>query len=120
MRILSISDWWGGSHAAKRADIEREKAQDQLSSNAEMLKIRIQKARYGVSESQQQLAIAQKSIEQASENLRLINDRYAAGTAKMSDLLEAQLLYQQSYDAFTDAYSHLKLSETELKIAEGE
>lgn len=117
---VPISDWWGGSHAAKRADIEREKAQDQLTSNAEMLKIRIHKARYGVSESQQQLAIAQKSIDQASENLRLINDRYAAGTAKMSDLLEAQLLYQQSYDAFTDAFSHLKLSETELKIAEGE
>ena len=56
----------------------------------------------------------------ATVNVPISDWWWASHAAKMSDLLEAQLLYQQSYDAFTDAYSHLKLSETELKIAEGE
>ena len=102
---LPISDWWGGSHAIKRKKIEHMKAEEQLADNSELLKIRIQKAWNDVEESRQQLQIAQHSIEQAEENLRLNRDYYRAGTSKMSDLLEAQLLYQQSLDRRTDAFA---------------
>lgn len=102
---VPISDWWGGSHAIKRKKIEHQKAEEQLVDNSELLKIRIQKAWNDVEESHQQLQIAQRSIEQAEENLRLNRDYYRAGTSKMSDLLEAQLLYQQSLDHCTDAYA---------------
>ena len=53
----------------------------------------------------QQLLIANRSIEQAGENLRLNRDYYRAGTSRMSDLLEAQLLYQQACDKHTDAFA---------------
>lgn len=43
-------------------------------------------------------------IEQAKENLRLNRDYYNAGISKMSDLLEAQLLYQQALDSRTDVF----------------
>jgi len=102
---VPISDWWGGSHAIKRRKIEHQKAEEQLADNSELLKIRMQKAWNDVEESRQQLQIAQRSIEQAEENLRLNRDYYRAGTSKMSDLLEAQLLYQQSFDRRTDAYA---------------
>ena len=59
-------------------------------------------------EARQQLDIACRSIEQAEENLRLNRDYYRAGTSKMSDLLEAQLLYQQTLDHRTDAYAELQ------------
>ena len=110
---VPISDWWGGSHAIKRKKIEQQKAQEQLTDNAELLKIRMQKAWNDVEESMQQLAIAQRSIEQAEENLRLNRNFYKAGTSKMSDLLEAQLLYQQARDSHTDASAdyHNKLLE---------
>ena len=102
---VPISDWWGGSHAIKRKKIEQLQAEEQLADNSELLKIRMQNAWNSVVESYQQLQIAQRSIEQAEENLRLNRDYYKAGTSKMSDLLEAQLLYQQSLDRRTDAYA---------------
>ena len=100
---VPISDWWGGSHAIKRKKIAYQQAQEQLSDNAELLTIRMQKCLNDVTEAQQQIGIAQRSIEQADENLRLHRDFYRAGTTTMSDLLEAQLLYQQSCDKLTDA-----------------
>jgi outer membrane protein TolC len=102
---VPISDWWGGSHAIKRKKIEQQKAEEQLADNSELLKIRMKNAWNNVEESRQQLQIAQHSIEQAEENLRLNRDYYRAGTSKMSDLLEAQLLYQQSLDRHIDAYA---------------
>ena len=116
---VPITDWWSGSHAIKRKAIEHQKAQEQLTDNAELLKIRMQNARNGVEESYQQLMLAQRSIEQAKENLRLNRDYYRAGTSKMSDLLEAQLLYQQSLDKHTDAFADHQNKLLEYKQACG-
>ena len=101
---VPISDWWGGSHAIKRKKMEYMKAVDEQQDKSELLKIRMQNAWNSVNESYQLLQIAHRSIEQAEENLRLNRDYYKAGTIKMSDLLEAQLLYQQSFDKCTDAW----------------
>ena len=117
---VPISDWWGGSHAIKRRKIEVQKAEEQLHDNAQLLTIRMQKARNDVAEARQQLLLAQRGIEQAEENLRLNRDRYRAGTSTMSNLLEAQLLSQQSRDKFTDAYADLQLRLIDLRHATGQ
>ena len=117
---VPISDWWGGSHAIKRKKIDLQKAEDQLEDNSELLKIRMQNAWNGVQESYQQLLLAQHSIEQAQENLRLNRNYYQAGTSKMSDLLQAQLLYQQAQDKRTDAFSDYQNKLLEYKHAVGQ
>ena len=117
---VPISDWWGGSHAIKRKKIEHQKAVEQLEDNAQLLKIRMQNAWNGVEESYQQLQLAQRSIEQADENLRLNRNYYRAGTSKMSDLLEAQLLYQQALDKHTDAFADYQNKLLEYKQATGQ
>ena len=116
---VPISDWWGGSHAIKRRKIQEQKAIAQLEDNSKLLKIRMQKSWNDVQESYQQLQIAQRSIEQAEENLRLNRNYYKAGTCRMSDLLEAQLLYQQSCDKHTDAYADLQNKFLEYRQATG-
>ena len=116
---VPISDWWGGSHAIKRTKIEYQKAIDEQRDKAELLKIRMQNAYNNVVEARQQLDIAQRSIEQSEENLRLHRNFYKAGTTKMSDLLEAQLLYQQSLDRRTDAYADLQNKILEYRQAIG-
>ena len=105
---IPISDWWGGSHAIKRKKIAYQQAQEQLTDKSQLLTIRMQNAWNNVVEARQQLLMAQHSIEQSEENLRLHRDFYRAGTCKMSDLLEAQLLFQQSRDKYTDAYADLQ------------
>ena len=117
---VPISDWWGGSHAIKRKKLEQQQAQEQLYDNAELLKIRMQSAWNSVEESYQQLLLAQRSIEQAEENLRLNRDYYNAGMSKMSDLLEAQMLYQQSCDKRTDAFAEYQNKLLEYRQATGQ
>ena len=87
---------------------------------SELLKIRMQNAWNGVEESYQLLQLAKRSIEQAEENLRLNRNYYRAGTSKMSDLLEAQMLYQQSCDKYTDAFADYQNKLLEYKQAIGQ
>ena len=117
---IPISDWWGGSHAVKRKKIAQQQAEEQLVDNSQLLKIRMQNAWNNVEEARQQLQIAQRSIEQAKENLRLNRDYYRAGTSRMSDLLEAQLLYQQSLDRRTDAFADYQNKLLEYRQATGQ
>ena len=117
---VPISDWWGGSHAIKRKKLEHQQAQEQLADNSELLKIKMQSAWNSVEESYQQLLLAQLSIEQAEENLRLNRDYYNAGMSKMSDLLEAQMLYQQSCDKRTDAFADYQNKLLEYRQATGQ
>ncbi len=100
---VPISDWWGGSSAIKRKQIEKDLAMEQLIDNSEMLTIRMQKAWNDVEEAYMQIDIARRSVEQAKENLRIRRDFYNAGASSMSDLLEAQLLYQQARNKHIDA-----------------
>ena len=117
---VPISDWWGGSHAVKRRKLEQQKAVEQLEDNAQLLQIRMQKAYNDVVEAQLQLQLAQQSIEQAEENLRLNRNYYQAGTSRMADLLEAQLLYQQTRDKHTDAFADLQNKLLEYRQATGQ
>ncbi|MBR5929733.1 MAG: TolC family protein [Prevotella sp.] len=117
---IPISDWWGGSHTVKRKKMEHQKAIDQLTDNAELLMIRMQKTWNDVEEARQQLTIADKSIEQAAENLRLNQNYYQAGTCRMSDLLEAQLLYQQALDKRTELFADYQNRLLEYRQAIGE
>ena len=80
----------------------------------------MQNAWNNVEEAYQQLQIANRSIEQAEENLRLNRDYYKAGTSRMSDLLEAQLLYQQSLDKRVDAYADYQNKLLEYRQATGQ
>ena len=57
---------------------------------------------------------------QDEENLRLNRDYYRAGTSRMSDLLEAQLLYQQSLDKHTDAFADYQNKLLEYRQAIGQ
>ena len=117
---VPINDWWDGSHAIKRKKIEYQKAVDEQHDKAQLLQIRMQNAWNNVEEARQQLDIAKRSIEQAEENLRLNRNFYRAGTSKMSDLLEAQLLYQQSLDRRTDAYADYQNKLLEYRQATGQ
>ncbi|MCR5820313.1 MAG: TolC family protein [Bacteroidaceae bacterium] len=116
---VPISDWWGGSHAIRRKRIAEQEAQEQLTNNSELLKIQMQKAWNDVVEAESQLALAERSETQAEENLRLHRNTYKAGTATMSDLLEAQLLFQQALDKKTEAYISLQMAALAYRIATG-
>lgn len=103
---IPISDWWGGSHAIRRRKIAEQNAKELLVDNSEKLQINMQKEWNDLQVAYKQLDIARKSIEQSTENLRLYNTYYHAGTVKMTDVLDAQQAYQQSRNAYVEAYAN--------------
>ena len=117
---VPLSGWWGGSHAIKRKKIAQQQAIDQREDNAQLLGIRMQKAWNDVEETFQQIGIADRSIEQAEENLRINRMSYQSGTITMSDLLQAQTLYQQALDKRTDAFADYQNKILAYKHAVGE
>jgi outer membrane protein TolC len=117
---VPLSDWWGNSHSIRQKKLETKNACNQLADNSQLLVIGMQKAWDDLEEAYRQLLIAHNSIEQSTENLRLNQDYYRAGTSTMSDLLDAQSLYQQSRDKYADAYAQLRIRAVEYRQATGQ
>lgn len=117
---VPLSGWWGGSHAIKKQKFQLRNAENQLADNSELLVIRMQKAWNDLEDAYKQILIARSSIEQSTENLRLNEDYYRAGTTTMSDLLDAQTLFRQSHDKYVEAYSLYNLKILEYRQATGQ
>ena len=116
---IPLTDWWGGSHDIKKHKIAVRNAQDQLDDQSELLIIRMRKNWNDLNDAYKQVGIALKSIEQATENLRLQTDYYTAGTCTMSDLLEAQTLFQQSRDRYVESFAQYEVKKREYLQATG-
>jgi outer membrane protein TolC len=100
---IPLTDWWGGSYSLKEHKFKEKIAQNNADYTAQMLKLQIEKAWTDMQESYQQIKIAKEAIGQARENLKISTDNYNAGTIGISDLLEAQALFQTTCDNFTEA-----------------
>ncbi len=116
---VPISQWWGGSHDMKRQKLQAQNAENDLQDQSQLLIIRMRKAWNGMNDAYKQVAIAIESITQSEENLRLNTDYYKAGTATISDLLDAQTLYQQSHDKYVEAYTQYEVKKREYLQATG-
>jgi outer membrane protein TolC len=114
---VPISGWWGGSHAIKRQKANVAIAKTTATDASELLVINMQHLWNNVEDAYQQMQIAQKAIAQSTENLRLNENYYKAGMTTMSDLLDAQSLFQQSRDKWVDTYSNFQLAKLEYRQA---
>lgn len=110
---VPLSGWWGGSHDMKKQKIQLRNAENQFTDQSQLLIIRMQNVWNDLADAYKQLEIAIESIGQATENLRLQTDYYNAGTCTMSDLLEAQTLYQQSRDRYVESYAQYEVNKCE-------
>lgn len=116
---VSIPISWKASHSVRKYKYRYQNAVTEFDNGSEQLIIRMQKAQIDLSNAYQLALIARNSIEQSEENLRLNEQYYKAGTSSMSDLLEAQQLFQQSRDKYAEAYSKYEISKTEYLQATG-
>lgn len=114
---IPISDWWGGSHAVKRAKNKVQQAQNDYLDAQEKLFIDIESAWSNLSEAYKQIDIAKATAEEAAENLRMSLVQYKAGTEKISDLLDAETLNRQAQNALSSAIVsyHIRLADYQRK-----
>lgn len=116
---VPISDWWGGSHAIKKKKIAERQALNEKEDLSGQLVLQIQHAWNALTESEQQIALAQSAISQSAENLRINRNYYNAGTVSLSDLLDAQTLYQQTCNRLTNAQVDFRVKLREYLTATG-
>lgn len=116
---IPISDWWGGSHAIKKKKIAERQALNEKEDLSGQLVLQIQHAWNALTESEQQIALAQSAISQSAENLRINRNYYNAGTVSLSDLLDAQTLYQQTCNRLTNAQVDFRVKLREYLTATG-
>jgi len=116
---VPLTDWWGGSYAMRRKKNAVRAAELDRQDASQLLLVRMQSAFVALSTAYQQLGVARLSIEQATENLRLEQDYYQAGTTTMSDLLKAQSSLQQAQDGYVDAWSAYQQKRLEYLQATG-
>lgn len=117
---IPLSGWWGGSHEMKKQRLAVRNAENTLQDNSQLLVIGIENKWNDMNDAYRKIGIAMESIAQAEENLRLHDDYYRAGTATMSDLLEAQTLYQNSRSAYVEAYAEYQIKKREYLQATGQ
>ncbi len=106
---VPISDWWGGKHAIRRQKLKLQQAQNDALEAQEQLQIDIESAWSNLTEAYNQVSIAQQSVEQAEENLRLVNDQYRAGTIALTDLLDAETLNRQAHTQLSTALASYQI-----------
>ena len=116
---VPISSWWGGSHDMKRQKIQIASSLNDKQDKSELLMVKMRKAWNDMNDAFKQVDIAKESIAQSEENLRLNTDYYQAGTATISDLLDAQTLYQQSRDKYVESVTNYEVKKREYLQATG-
>lgn len=100
---VPISDWWGGSHKVKRAKLEEKKAIRQQQDGNEKLQLKMQQSWNLLTESYKQITLAESAVKESRENLRMQTNNYKTGVSSLSELLDAQSIFQESRNRYTDA-----------------
>lgn len=103
-------------NAAKAKLIQAELEQQDL--NEKML-LELSQAANNLDEAFLEKEIAERSLSQAEENMRVSRKQYDAGMESLSDHLEAQALWQEAYARTVEAAYDLYLSYIAYKKAEG-
>ena len=116
---VSVPISWKAPHSVRKQRYRYQNALTQLDDGSEQLVIRMQKAWNDLENAYQQILIAANSIEQSTENLRLNEDYYNAGTSTMSDLLDAQTLFRQSRDRYAEGVVAVRNQENGVFAGDG-
>lgn len=117
---VPITSWWGGSHAVKRRKIETANARAQMQDLSQMLCIKMINAWDDLTSAHRKMEIARESITQSAENLRMNENFFHAGVSNVTDLLDAQTLYRQSLDQYTEAYGAYRMARVTYLQATGQ
>jgi outer membrane protein TolC len=106
-------------HTVARSRLEKSKLSENLDKQQSEASVQIAAANRQVSDAMFSIKQQQQAVEQASESLRILNNRYEKGLIKTADVLlaQAQLLQQQSQ--YIQAVYNYNLSKAYLKFLQG-
>ena len=104
----------------RAARMEAEQARVDQQDKLEQMQLEIAREANNVDEARLELDVTTRSLAQAAENMRMARKSYDAGMETLSNLLEAQTLYQQARARQVEAYCQLSLSIARFRKASGQ
>ncbi|MDR0962940.1 MAG: TolC family protein [Mediterranea sp.] len=120
--VLNVPLWhWGeGINKVKAARSEARIAQYQLDDAKEKIILQVNQSLFKVNEAAKKLAMTEKNLEKANENLRYATLGFEEGVIPASNVLEAHTAWLSAQSEKIDAQIDVKLTEIYLKKATGE
>ncbi|MCI1682760.1 MAG: TolC family protein [Bacteroides sp.] len=107
------------SNKIRSAKAQLQQARLQQENANEQMLLELTRAANNLDEARLECDIADRSLTQAEENMTVSGNQYRVGLETLSDYLEAQTMWQQSYEARVNAHFNLYLTFVEYRKAEG-
>lgn len=116
---IPIFHWSEGRKKVSVAEREMEMSRNEFEDLAEKMQLELMQAIYTFEESELEVALTEKSVAQAEENMRMSRDQYDAGMETLGDYLEAQALWQKAQSDLVQAKSAKRFAYTKYLKAAG-
>lgn len=117
---IPLFHWGEGFKKIKSAQHEVDIKKAKLKKNSRLLELEITQARLNLNDAITRVEMAEESLEQADENLRVTSDNYELGMKILPELLEAQAQWQEAYSELIDARADCKIKESAYLKATGQ
>lgn len=122
--ILSVQiplfHWGEGIKKVRRAKLDVENAQLSLQRNTKLMQLEARQNYNNVVTGLELIRTADKAMNEADENLRMMREQYEVGLNTLTDLLEAQSQWQTSYSNLIEAQTQYRINQVEYLRSIGE
>jgi len=108
------------THKLRSARAKQQIAELELQDADEKMDLELNQARNNYEEAQTELQLNERALGQAEENMKMSRAQYDHGLEPLSDLLEAQSLWQQASANLVEARCQLRVAHTRLLKASGQ
>lgn len=117
---IPISIWGDAGKKVRKAKLDLRNAQLDMQKNTRLMTIEVRQAIQNITDGYKMVEVANLACQQANENLRVMQNKYNASMASLTDLLDAQSQWQQSHSNLIEAQTQYKIYETEYLRATGQ
>ena len=117
---IPIYHWGDKKHTLNAVRHEKEASIQKLEETRELISLEVKKTIFSYNEAIHKVEMTSSSLEHAEENLNITRDNFDEGMNKLSDLLEAQSMWQEAYSEYIEAKTEYRLTETKLLKASGQ
>lgn len=116
---IPLWNWFEGEYKVKSSKIATSIANLELTDAQEKMQLQIQQNAFKIKEAKRRLAMSQKNVENANENLRCANLGFKEGVLQTTEVMEAQTAWLSAQTQKIDAEIDLNMSQAGLRKAMG-
>ncbi|MDE6696248.1 MAG: TolC family protein [Muribaculaceae bacterium] len=121
--VLSVSiplfHWGEGMKKVRKAKLSVDNAMLDFNRNADLLDLEVRQAATNLEDGWNMISSAKLALDLATENLRVMQNRYDEAVSPLTDLLEAQTQWQQARSNMIEAATQYQIYQTAWLRATG-